>query len=70
MRCPKRGSRSSLIREDGGFGVVDGYKLEKSVLARAEIIKIVAGLKGSQLVSLRLVPAPGGFPAFQAQADE
>ncbi len=36
---------------DGGFGVVDGYKLDKSVLTKDEVFKIVAGLKGLHSIS-------------------
>ena len=36
---------------NGGIGIVDGYKLDKSVLTSDEILKIVAGLKGLQSIS-------------------
>lgn len=36
---------------DGGLGIVEGCKLDKSLLIRDEVIKIVAGLKGLHSVS-------------------
>lgn len=35
----------------GGIGIVEGYKLDKSVLTGDEVFKIVAGLKGLQSIS-------------------
>lgn len=35
---------------NGGVGIVDGYKLDKSVLTNEEILKILAGLKGLQSI--------------------
>ncbi|MGE5614705.1 MAG: helix-turn-helix transcriptional regulator [Bacillota bacterium] len=36
---------------DGGIGIVEGYKLDKSVLTSEEILNIVAGLKGLNSIS-------------------
>lgn len=36
---------------NGGVGIIDGYKLDKSLLTSDEILKIVAGLKGLQSIS-------------------
>lgn len=36
---------------DGGIGIVEGYKLDKSVLTKDEISEIVAGLKGLHSIS-------------------
>ena len=36
---------------DGGIGIIEGYKLDKSVLTSDEISKIVAGLKGLHSIS-------------------
>jgi len=36
---------------DGGIGIVEGYKLDKSVLTSDEIVKIVTALKGLDSVS-------------------
>ncbi|MDP4093705.1 MAG: YafY family protein [Bacillota bacterium] len=36
---------------DGGIGIVDGYKLDKSVFTSDDMTKIIAGLKGLQSIS-------------------
>lgn len=36
---------------DGGIGIVEGYKLDKSVLTSDEVFNIVAGLKGLHSIS-------------------
>jgi predicted DNA-binding transcriptional regulator YafY len=36
---------------NGGIGIMEGFKLDKSVLTSGEIFKIVAGLKGLQSIS-------------------
>lgn len=36
---------------DGGIGIMEGYKLDKSILTGDEVLKIVAGLKGLQSIN-------------------